>query len=227
MTQQSKTFLSSGGGKDSTFAFFNAIESGELKVDTMLTTITEPYQRVSMHGIRKSLIARQAKSLGIRLKSVDIPAPCDDNTYEAKMKQTISELTDDGYTKAIFGDIYLDDIREYREKNFKGTAIEPVFPLWKIDTKILSRDFIDLGFKAVIVCVDTEKLSGEFSGRLYNDNFLNNLPEGIDPCGENGEFHTFCYAGPCFKDEITFQRGDVVLRDDRFMYCDLLDPYEE
>ena len=216
-----KIILSWSGGKDSALALYELMRQGNTDI-TLLTTITDKYERISMHGVRKVLLEKQAESLGCYLEKVYITPESANEKYEKKMEETMNRYKKLGVTKVAFGDIFLEDIRKYREENLKKAGMEAIFPLWGRDTKEIANIFINLGFKSIITCVDTKVLNGDFSGRLYDKNFLADLPENIDPCGENGEFHSFAFDGPIFKERINFSIGEKVLRDERFNFCDLI-----
>lgn len=213
--------LSWSGGKDSTMTL-HALRSAGLPVRTLLTTVTRGIDRIAMHGVRRGLLAAQADALGLPLHEVFLDAPSSNEAYEAAMRTALAELTADGIDTVAFGDLYLEDIRAYREDRMTGTGLTPIFPVWGRDTTEFFRDFLGLGFRAVIVCVDTRQLDGAFAGRELDEALLADLPAGADPCGENGEFHTFVYDGPGFREPIRFERGEQILRDDRFRYQELL-----
>jgi uncharacterized protein (TIGR00290 family) len=209
------------GGKDSAMAL-NALRSNpEYRVTGLLTTITETYDRVSMHGVRRVLLERQAASIGLPLHAVTIPPQCVNATYEARMKEELNEHLAAGVRHVAFGDIFLEDLRLYREHNLALLGMQALFPIWKRDTRELIRDFLHLGFKAIAVCVDPRVLDASFAGRLLEESFFADLPPGVDPCGENGEFHTFVFDGPIFRTPVRFVAGERVLRDG-FCFCDLL-----
>lgn len=210
------------GGKDSALALYEICRAGEYAVAALLTTVTEGYDRVSMHGVRRALLERQAVSLGLPLKQVLIPRNCSNAEYASRMSSAYEELKGIGLHTAASGDIFLEDVRRYREGQLAEAGMRGVFPLWGRDSAQLARAFVAEGFAAVTVCVDGQALGKEWAGRAFDALFLADLPPGVDPCGENGEFHTFVYSGPIFKEHIAWDRGDVVLRDDRFYYCDLL-----
>jgi uncharacterized protein (TIGR00290 family) len=209
------------GGKDSALALQKVLESGSCRI-TLLTTVTEGYERISMHGVRERLLEIQARSLGLPLDSVTIPPMCSDQEYRRRMEAAMLRHRDRGVRSVVFGDIFLQDIREYREENLGRIGMKPVFPLWKVDSRELSREFIQAGFQGVVTCVDTRALPASFTGRLYDRSFIADLPAAADPCGENGEFHSFVFDGPIFSTPVRFRRGEVVLRDERFSFCDLL-----
>lgn len=210
------------GGKDSSLALKEVRASGEWDPVGLLTTLTREHERISMHGVRLDLLEAQARSLGLPVFPTWIPIGSDDATYRAVMKKATEDARANGVEAIIFGDLYLEDVRSYRETMLSGTGIQPVFPLWGRPTRQLARDFIADGFRAVLACVDTEQISGDFAGRDFDLALLRDLPESADPCGEKGEFHTFVHDGPGFAEPVRLERGEHVLRDGRFMYCDLL-----
>jgi len=217
-----EVILSWSGGKDAALALHELQRSKEYEISALLTTVTEEYDRISMHGVRSILLERQAASLGVPLDIVLISKNTSNEEYEHKMREILEKHLAAGISSVAFGDIFLEDVREYREDNLSKIGMRGVFPLWKRDTAQLARTFIDLGFEAVITCVDSEVLDGAFVGRVFDEQLLSDLPSGVDPCGENGEFHSFVYAGPIFPKRILHKKGEVVLRDNRFYYCDLI-----
>ena len=188
---------------------------------SLLTTITEGYDRVSMHGVPRVLAEQQAESLGIPLHKVFIPRECSNEKYQTIMGTTLRKFKEEGISNAIFGDIFLEWVKEYREKNLSQLGITPVFPIWGRDTAELAQSFIDLGFKAVITCVDTKILDQKFLGRIIDATFLTQLPPKVDPSGENGEFHSFVFDGPIFKDSIGYKLGEQVSKNS-YRFCDLV-----
>jgi len=216
-----KVVVAWSGGKDAAQALYELIGRDEVEVVSLLTTLTEGYDRSSMHGVRRSLLERQAEALGYALGEVHIPQNCSNETYDARMRQSLEQFREQGVTTAVFGDLFLQDIRAYREERMSRIGMRCLFPLWGKPTQETARRFLDLGFRSIVVCVDTKVLDGSFTGRDYDRDFIQNLPPGVDPCGENGEFHTFVYDGPIFKKPVSVERGDIVLRDERFCYCDL------
>ena len=177
-----------------------------------------------MHGVREQLLLNQAESLGLPIDIVNIPQRCSDEEYRRRMERAMLRHHARGVRSVVFGDIFLQSIREYREENLAKIGMKPLFPLWRKDCGGLGRSFIEAGFKAVITCVDTQALPASFTGRLYDRSFLNDLPAGVDHCGENGEFHSFVFDGPIFATPVEYRRGRVVLRENRFSFCDLLPP---
>ena len=207
-----KAVFNWSGGKDSAFALYKIIQQKEYDEITLLTSISEQYQRISMHGVRVDLLDRQAQSMALPLVKVEIPEMPSMEVYEKVMAKTLTDLKTKGVTTSIFGDIFLEDLRKYREDKLAGLNIKAVFPLWKIPTKNIIKEFIDLGFKTITTCVNEKYLDKSFAGRIMDADFLNDLPANVDPCGENGEFHTFVFEGPVFKNPINFKKGEVVYR---------------
>jgi uncharacterized protein (TIGR00290 family) len=210
------------GGKDSALALYELKKNDDYEIVTLLTTITEDYDRISMHGVRTILLEMQAESLGLPLDKIFITKGASNEQYEHKMEQTLIKYVDAGVSSVVFGDIFLEDLREYRENNLSKIGMKGIFPIWKMDTSTLARNFIDWGFKAVITCIDSNILDKTFIGKSFDENFLTELPSAVDPCGENGEFHSFVYDGPIFQYKIPHKTGQIVLRDNRFYFCDLL-----
>jgi uncharacterized protein (TIGR00290 family) len=220
--QNNAAILAWSGGKDSALALYELTRLGSTEVVALLTTVTEGYDRVSMHGVRRELLAEQARASGYPLDEVSIPQQCTNEMYEQRMGLALEKYRQSGITQAAFGDLFLEDVRAYREERLSRIGMHGIFPLWGRDTSELARQFVGLCFRAVVVCVDTQALDGAFAGREYDGDFLKDLPGEVDPCGENGEFHTFVYAGPVFRGPIQVERGEKVLRENRFQYCDLL-----
>ncbi len=191
------------------------------QIVALLTTITDGYNRISMHGVRRTLLERQAESLGLPLHKIFISKSCVNQEYESKMGEALAIHQKNGVERVAFGDIFLESLRKYREEKLTKQRMKGLFPIWKRDTRELVRTFIQLGFRAIIVCVDSKVLGPSFAGKLIDHDFLKQLPNPIDPCGENGEFHSFVFDGPIFSEEIKFSVGEVVLRDS-FYFCDLL-----
>jgi uncharacterized protein (TIGR00290 family) len=217
-----KVVVAWSGGKDSALALYEIIGSGRYAVVELLTTVTRDYDRISIHGVRRVLLEQQAKALGIPLEITLISKGASDEEYEKELLKALKRQRDDGVSSVVFGDIFLEDVRKYRERILAKAGMNGVFPLWKKDTQALADRFIKLGFKAVITSVDSNVLEKEFAGREYDERFLSALPANVDPCGENGEFHSFVYDGPIFHEKVSFKRGECVLRENRFHYCDLL-----
>ena len=214
------------GGKDSALALHTLLQQNDVRIAALLTTVTEGYDRISMHGVRRELLQRQAESLGLPLHEVFIPPQCVNPIYEARMEAALLHFYKQGIRRVAFGDIFLEDLRLYREKNLARVAMQAMFPIWKRDTRELIRSFHAHRFRAVAVCVDSKVLDPSFAGRELEDSFFRDLPPHADPCGENGEFHTFVFDGPIFQSPIPVRTGEIVNRDG-FVFCDLLPEMEE
>ena len=217
-----KLLFTWSGGKDSTMALYELQMTHGYEIAALLTTITEDYDRVSIHGIRQILLERQADSLGFPLEKVFISKNASNEEYEYKMRDILEKYLSAGVSSVAFGDIFLEEVRKYRQDNLSKIGMTAIFPIWGRNTTELAHRFIDLGFKAVITCVDSNVLDRTFVGRVFDEQFLSELPSSIDPCGENGEFHSFVYDGPIFRKRILHTIGEVILRDNRFYYCDLI-----
>ncbi len=217
-----KILFTWSGGKDSALALHELRQANNCEIVCLLTTVTQGYDRISMHGVRNELLERQAKSLGLPLRKIEISQGASNEEYQTKMGCELEAFKAQGVTKVAFGDIFLEDLRDYRVEKLKQVGLEAIFPIWKRDTKELAKSFIDNGFKTVITCIDSQLLERKFAGMDFDDEFLSELPEKIDPCGENGEFHSFAYDGPIFSNPINFKKGEVQLRAERFYYCDLI-----
>jgi uncharacterized protein (TIGR00290 family) len=217
---RAKILLSWSGGKDSCMALFEVQDSQNYEI-MLLTTVTEGYDRISMHGVRRTLLEKQAESLGLGLTKIYIPRNATNEDYELRMKEVLTKHQKEGVSSVVFGDIFLEDLRKYREANLARIGMGGVFPIWRRDTSELIRRFIDLGFKAVVTCIDPKVLNPSFEGRVIDEEFISQLPMQVDPCGENGEFHSFVFDGPIFGKEVKFSLGQVVLRDS-FYFCDLI-----
>ena len=209
------------GGKESALALHRLQKTGKYEIAALLTTVTQEYDRTSMHGVRRCLLERQAQSLGYPLEKVFISKGACDEEYESKMERVLEKYKTGGVSSVVFGDVFLEDVRKYRQEKLSKIGMKAIFPVWKGDTAELAHRFIDLGFKAVITCVDSSVLDKQFVGRRFDEQFLSELPCGVDPCGENGAFHSFVYDGPIFRERIRHTIGEVVLREKRFYYCDL------
>lgn len=234
-----KAIFNWSGGKDSSLCLYKTMLEGRYDIMCLLTSVSEPYRRISMHGVRVDLLEVQAQSIGLPLVKLMIPEMPTMETYERVMSDTLQDLISRGATASIFGDIFLEDLRQYRENKLAEQNLKGVFPLWNIPTDELIREFLDLGFKTIVTCVNDKYLDKSFAGRVIDNDFLKDLPDNVDPCGENGEFHTFVFDGPIFKQPIPFEKGEVVYRkyeqqngtasdeedtpfDNGFWYCDLL-----
>lgn len=208
-------------GKDSAWALHLARQQGSVEVVGLLTTVTAPYQRVSMHAVRDDVLAAQAESAGLPLRRVPIPAPCSDEEYAAAMREAIADATAEGVTRMVFGDLFLDDVRAYREQQLAGTGIAPLFPLWGRPTAELAREMIAGGLVAYVTCLDPKTMPRELAGSRFGEEFLGKLPEGVDPCAENGEFHTCVVAGPMFRHPIPVRVGETLEREG-FVFTDVM-----
>lgn len=237
-----KAFINWSSGKDAAFALYKLQQENNISVEKLVTTINSELDRISMHGLRKELLMEQARSLNIPIHIIPLSGTVSMKTYDDIMRSETSDLISEGFEISVFGDIFLEDLRRYREQQFKGISLEAVFPLWKTDTRALMDEFLSAGFKAITVCVNARLLDKSFCGRIVDEDFLNDLPEGVDPCGENGEFHTFVFDGPIFNNPVKFRKGEYVQRsytpnkeedddcfsdkkeswDTEFWYCDLL-----
>jgi len=210
------------GGKDSAMALQVLRQQNQVRVAALLTTLTDGFDRVSMHGVRRTLLFEQAEALGLPLAEVRIPPECTNRIYEERMRDALLSQKQNGVHRVAFGDIFLEDLREYRERNLSQLGMTAIFPIWKRDTTELARDFCGMGFRAIAVCVDAKRLSAEFAGRELDESFFRDLPADVDACGENGEFHSFVYDGPIFSRAIGIEKGAVVERDG-FYFCDLME----
>ena len=213
------------GGKDSALALREIRSDARYRVAALLTTVTAQYDRISMHGVRRTLLRRQAESVGLPLEEVVISPRASNEEYEASMGVALAALRTRiaGLDTVVFGDLFLADIRAYRDRMLARIGMRGLYPLWLRDTRVLAHDFIRLGYRAVLVCVDAAQLAGGFAGREVDAALLRDLPGEVDPCGEHGEFHTFVYAGPGLRQPVCHERGPVVVRDGRFVYCDLVE----
>ena len=216
--------LSWSGGKDSALALQTLRGDPDVEVVALLTSVTRGYDRISVHGVRRSLLERQAASLRLPLFTIELEPACTNESYEqaflAALERVRREIPD--ASAIAFGDLFLEDVRAYREKLLAGTGFEPLFPLWGLDTTELARRFVQDGFTARLVCVDTTQLDARFAQRPFDESLLADLPAGVDPCGERGEFHTFVSSGPGYDEPVDYVIGEIVLRDDRFAFADLL-----
>lgn len=220
MTQ--KVLFAWSGGKDSVFALYEIRKKPDIEILALLTTVTEEYDRISMHGVRRTLLEEQAESIGLPLEKVLISPHSTNTEYAARMEEVLTCYSAKDVSAVVFGDIFLEDLRQYREGNLAKVGMHGIYPIWGRETSQLTRDFINLGFKAVVTCVDSQAIDGSFAGRAFDEQFLRDLPPTADPCGENGEFHSFVHDGPIFRLPILHTRGEVVLRDNRFYFCDLI-----
>lgn len=216
-----KSLLAWSSGKDSAWTLHVLRQRGDVEVVGLLTTINEVHDRVAMHAVRTALLQTQAAAAGLPLWPVPIPSPCSNREYEAAMSAAIRRAQDAGITIMAFGDLFLEDVRHYRETQLASTGITPLFPLWGLPTKELAAHMIQGGLRARLTCIDPKQIAASFAGREFDESLLADLPPGADPCGERGEFHTFAYAGPMFHRPIPVERGEIVTRDG-FVFADLL-----
>ena len=216
-----RTLLSWSSGKDSAWALRVLRQQNQHELVGLLTTFNRVADRVAMHGVRRTLVEAQAAAVGVPLWEVDLPSPCSNADYEAIMKETCKAAVMAGIECIAFGDLFLSDIRAYREKQLAGSGLQPIFPVWGLPTRELAHSMIASGVKAKLACIDCERLNASFAGREFDQRLLSDLPAEIDPCGENGEFHTFVYAGPMFRHQLRVEVGEVVRRE-QFAFADLL-----
>ncbi len=205
-------YMNWSGGKDSSLCLHHILKEGKYRVDYLLTSVNSMYNRISMHGVRRDLLEAQAKSLGIPLHTVELSEQPGMKEYEQAMRDKTSFLKSKGCDHAIFGDIFLEDLKQYREQKLGELNISCVFPLWKIPTRDLMNEFLEMGYKAILVCINEEYLNKKFCGRLIDKSLLNDFPENVDPCGENGEYHSYVYDGPIFRYPIHFHKAETVYR---------------
>lgn len=231
-----KAIFNWSSGKDSALALYKILKEEKFEVTSLLTSINKEFQRISMHGVHVSLLEKQAESLGFPLIKMELPKEPSMEEYREIMGRTMTEIQSQGVTYSIFGDIFLEDLKKYREDQLRSIGMEGVFPLWNINTTDLIREFLDLGFKTIVTCVNETYLDKSFAGRIIDEDFIKDLPENVDVCGENGEFHTFTFNGPLFKNPVEFEIGEIVKKtypkpksdenseDDEyvFWFCDLI-----
>lgn len=231
VSKKHKIVLSWSGGKDSAITLQRLLREDRFSVDRLLVSINESTNRVSMHGVRKELIEKQVKVLGIPVTFLKLPENPSMDEYNFLLEEQMINLMKEGFTHAAFGDIFLEDLRGYREKQLDKIGMKSLFPIWDEDTNLLAESFIENGFKAIFVCVDKSKSVSDYAGKLYSRNFLDEIPDDIDPCGENGEFHTFVFDGPIFSEPISYQTGEIVDKaypspegngEMVFQFCDLI-----
>lgn len=241
MTQNLKTYFNWSSGKDAALALYYLQQEGKYQIERLVTSINGHHKRVSMHGLRKELLEKQVQAMGIPMDIIELPEEPTMEVYNQVMNRVVKKLQSEGFSYSGFGDIFLEDLRTYREEQLNPFNIKCCFPLWKMDTKELITEFINLGFKAIVISIKSELLDVSFAGREIDESFINDLPSNVDPCGENGEFHTFCFDGPIFSHPIKFEIGEKVFREYKspkqdenhentntmgFWFCDLL-PIEE
>ncbi|KFF25070.1 Dph6-related ATP pyrophosphatase [Chryseobacterium vrystaatense] len=205
-----KAVFNWSSGKDSALALYKTLQENQIEITTLLTSINHEFQRISMHGVHVSLLEKQAESLGLPLIKMELPKEPSMEEYKDIMNKTMSGIQSMGITHSVFGDIFLEDLRKYREDQLSSVGMKAVFPLWKQNTSDLIHEFLDLGFKTIVTCVNGNYLDKSFAGRVIDKDFIRDLPENVDPCGENGEFHTFTFDGPLFKNSIQFEIGETV-----------------
>ncbi|MBI9052708.1 MAG: diphthine--ammonia ligase [Bacteroidales bacterium] len=234
MSKNNKAIFSWSGGKDSSLCLHTVLKEKSFDIQYLLTTLNGQNQRISMHGVAEVLLDKQAESIGLPLKKIFMPEFPSMGQYDDLISEFLTKAKSENIHTSIFGDIFLEDLREYRENQLKKVDFKAEFPLWKIDTKDVAQEFIKEGFKSIIVSVDARQLGESFAGRIFDESFLNDLPDGVDPCGENGEFHSFVFDGPIFKNPIPFTIGETVYKEYKshskenpdekfgFWYCDLI-----
>jgi len=216
-----KTILSWSSGKDSAYALHVLRQTSDFEVTGLLTTVNQTHERVAMHAVRRTLLRAQADAAGLPLHEVDLPYPCSNDEYESRMRNFVERALSLGVTHIAFGDLFLEDVRAYREQKLAGTGLTPVFPIWGRPTPTLAREMLAAGIRARLTCVDPKQISAAFAGRVFDETLLSELPASADPCGERGEFHTFVWAGPMFREALRVVPGEVVERDG-FVFADVL-----
>lgn len=221
MPTKPKALLAWSSGKDSAWSLHVLQQKGEVEVVGLLTTINETFDRVAMHAVRRELVEAQAAAADLPLWKVPIPWPCPNEVYEQRMAGAVSKAKAEGIAQVAFGDLFLEDVRQYRVDKLAGTGVDPIFPVWGLPTDKLAREMIAAGVETVITCVDPKQLDPKFAGRAFDEKLLAELPPGADPCGEKGEFHSFCHAGPMFRERIPIKVGEIVERDG-FRFADVL-----
>lgn len=232
MADSIQAYMNWSGGKDSALCLYKALQDGRYNITHLITSVNAAHNRISMHGVRRTLLEAQAEAIGLPLETIELPEQPGMDEYEQTMLSKVQQLKHAGCNHAIFGDIFLEDLKLYREQKLQQLGIECVFPLWKKDTAGLVKEFIQLGFKSIIVCVNGQYLDKSFCGRIIDEAFLNDLPSNVDPCGENGEFHSFVFEAPLFKQPIPITKGDIVYKQYAapvpnekpygFYFCDLV-----
>jgi uncharacterized protein (TIGR00290 family) len=216
-----RILLSWSSGKDSAWSLHVLRRQNEYEIVGLLTTFNEAADRVAMHAVRRELVERQAAAAGLPLWAIPLPWPCSNEQYESLMAKTCAKAIAEGVEGIAFGDLFLEDVRAYREKQLKPTGLQPIFPVWGLPTRALAQEMIASGLRAKLTCVDTEKLDGSFAGRGFDEELLSDLPKGVDPCGERGEFHSFVYAGPMFNAPLAVSVGKTIVQD-RFVFADVI-----
>ncbi|WP_054851434.1 ATP-binding protein [Olleya sp. ITB9] len=213
MLLKHKTYFNWSTGKDSALALYYLLNDNNYSVNQLVTTINSHYNRVTMHGLRQELLVAQTQALNIKASFIQLPEQPSMELYNQIMQDSVTSLKNQGFTHSAFGDIFLEDLKAYRTNQLVTLDVKAIFPLWKKDTKQLLTQFLKLGFKTIVVCANSKYFDQDFVGTIIDENFIDNLPEGVDPCGENGEFHTFCFDGPIFKNPIPFTIGEKVYRE--------------
>lgn len=208
-----KTLVSWSSGKDSAWMLHVLKQDPSIEIGGLLTTMNEEFDRVAMHAVRRKMLEGQASAAGVPLRTVPLPWPCTNAEYEARMRTAVAQAVAEGFTHVAFGDLFLEDVRKYREQKLAGTGLTPLFPIWGIPTDALAQDMIDGGLRAMLTCVDPRHLDRSFAGRQFDRSLLDDLPAGVDRCGERGEFHSFAYAGPMFNRPVAVTLGEIVDRD--------------
>jgi uncharacterized protein (TIGR00290 family) len=216
-----KTLVSWSSGKDSAWMLHVLEQNPAVRIGGLLTTMNEQFDRVAMHAVRRQLLEEQSRAAGVPLLTVPLPWPCTNHEYEGRMRTAVGEAVAHGFTHVAFGDLFLEDVRRYREERLQGTGLTPLFPLWGIPTDQLASDMIDGGLRAILTCVNPKLLDASFAGRQFDRALLADLPAGVDPCGERGEFHSFAYDGPMFHRPVAVSLGEIVDRDG-FAFADVL-----
>lgn len=225
-----KAYMNWSGGKDSSLALHRVLRDKQYQVGCLLTSVNTTHDRISMHGVRRSLLQQQAEVIGLPLTTIELPEHPSMEAYEATLLAKVQALQQQQYTHALFGDIFLEDLRKYREEQLHRAGITAAFPLWQEDSTVLMQEFLQTGFKAVVVCVNEQHLPAAFCGRIIDESFVRDLPAGVDVCGENGEYHSFVFDGPVFRHPVAYSKGEVVYKiypgpgssDYGFYFCDLL-----
>ncbi|MCT3800254.1 diphthine--ammonia ligase [Elizabethkingia anophelis] len=224
-----KVLMNWSGGKDSAMALYNILNNKNYKVEGLLTSVNAANQRISMHGVSGEVLVKQAESIGLPLTKINLPEASDMTAYENIMEQTLSTFTEQGIETSVFGDIFLENLRKYREQQLEKIGWKAVFPLWKKDTRNLVYEFLELGFRTRICCINKQYLDSDFLGCDLDEYLIDKLPENVDPCGENGEFHTFVYAGPVFQNNLSIKNGERVEKSYNhdgkaygYEFCDIL-----
>ncbi len=215
-----KTLVSWSSGKDSAWMLHVLKQDPSVEIGGLLTTMNEQFDRVAMHAVRRRLLEAQAEAAGVPLRTVPLPWPCTNEEYEARMRDAVSQAVAEGFTHVSFGDLFLEDVRKYREEKLAGTGLTPIFPIWGIPTDALASEMVKSGLRSVLTCVNPKHLDRSFAGRQFDRSLLNDLPQGVDKCGERGEFHSFAWDGPMFNRPVAITVGEVVDRDG-FVFADV------